>query len=117
MLVFLRYAGQLTERKARLFAAGCCRRVWALLTDERSRAAVEAVERYADGLATTAELSAALGLAWRAYHDVERDWIDAHHQGSLGQGDAEYQVRLWAAEAVGHVAQVGDPRIPERDDL
>jgi hypothetical protein len=42
MLKFLR--GKVSERKLRLFACGCCRLVWYLLTDERSRKVVEIVE-------------------------------------------------------------------------
>lgn len=42
------------------------RRVWDLLSDARSRAAVEVAERYAVGQATEKELDAARGAAWGA---------------------------------------------------
>jgi hypothetical protein len=57
MLDFLR--GRPSERKLRLFACACCRRVWYLLRDKRSRRAVEVAEGYADGQATTEERAAA----------------------------------------------------------
>lgn len=59
MLAYLQGRGLASQRKLRLLAAACCRRLAGWLTDERSRHAVEVAERYADGLADLAELQAA----------------------------------------------------------
>ena len=61
-------------RALRLYACWCVRetpigdgrKVWDLLTDPRSRAAVETAERYARGKATSAERDAAWAAAWDA---------------------------------------------------
>jgi hypothetical protein len=76
MLEFLR--GKASDRKLRLFACACCRRIWDLLTDQRSRKAVEVAERYADGQANK-----------RERHETRRDALTATTNGS----DSE-----WAAQ-------------------
>ena len=50
LLHFLRDKG--TQRKWRLFAVACCRRIDHLITDERSRLAVEVAAQYAEGIVT-----------------------------------------------------------------
>jgi hypothetical protein len=48
--------GEAGERKLRLFAVACCYNVRHFLTDERLHHAVEVAERYADDLASEAEV-------------------------------------------------------------
>jgi hypothetical protein len=62
-------AGVMDERTTRRFACWCVRHVWHLLTDERSRRAVEVAEAYADGRATGGDLAA----GWAAARAAERD--------------------------------------------
>ena len=65
--------GVLDDKTLRLFACKCVREVWHLLTDERSRKAVEVAERYAVGDATDEELDAARDAAWDASSSAARD--------------------------------------------
>jgi hypothetical protein len=96
--------GRATPRKLRLFAAACCRSVWALLDDPVYRQTVEVAERFADGEATEAELEAARAVAWEAIADAAGG----------AAGDAAWGVSLadaWGAamQAAGNAAWVRDP--------
>ena len=74
----------LPDNLLRKFACRCVREVWHLLTDERSRNAVEVAERHADGLATDEELA----IAWAA-------------AGAAARAAAGYAARAAAWDAAG----------------
>lgn len=84
MLEFLR--GKASDRQLRLVGCACCRRVWHLLPNRRSRKALEASERFADGLITAEKLQFVRGdvrwaakVASRKSDDTEGvKWMIAH---------------------------------------
>jgi hypothetical protein len=65
-------ADKVSERKLRLFAAACCRRVEYLFLDEDRRKCLDVVDRWAEGLASVQELEAAISAA-RAGWEPERE--------------------------------------------
>ena len=87
--------GVMTDRDLRLFACWSVRQVWHLLTDERSRYAVEVAERYAEryavGDASIDELAAAWDAARAAAWAAE--WNAAGTAAVAAAGTA-----AWAAE-------------------
>jgi hypothetical protein len=67
MLEFLR--SRVTERKARLFACACCRRIWHLL-DGWSQNAIEIAERFVDGAVGKTGMAFAMTFTTDLHFDV-----------------------------------------------
>jgi hypothetical protein len=89
------------EREMRLYAVDCARSVQHLMTDQRSLDALDVAERFANGLATQAELAAARAAgdaaraaAWAARDAARAAW--AARAAAWAAGDAA-RAAAWAA--------------------
>lgn len=80
MLVFV--ADRTTNRKLRLFAVACCRRLWHLLPND-CRQALEVAERFTDGHASEEERQ-------NAADAVLRRGIQLHSEDPAGPPDSRY---------------------------
>jgi hypothetical protein len=78
MIDHLERAGKDDHRKMRLFAVACCRRVLHVSSDVEARKAVDAAERYADGLIKGATLA-----RWSCKAD--RLWFRVWPQSSVAE--------------------------------
>lgn len=81
------------DREIRLYAVWCARQVEHLMTDQRSRDALDVVERYAHGEASGAELIAARAAAWAAAREAA--WAAWAARGAVW--DAAWAA-AWAAQ-------------------
>lgn len=112
MLWALEELGYPDQRVSREFACWCVRQVWELLTDPRSRTAVEVAERYARGEATAAELSAAEDAAWGAARAAA--WGAAEDAARAAAWAAAWDAAWAAARAAARAAAEGAARAAAR---
>ena len=98
--------GVLTDKELRLFACFCARQNWHLLTDDRSRNAVEVAERFANGKATKEELKAAYDAAYDAAYADDAD-ADAR-AAARAAAVAAYAARVAARVAADAAADASD---------
>jgi hypothetical protein len=88
--------GVLTDRELRLFAVFCARQVEHLLTDQRSKDAIDTAEKFAKGEATYEELAAAEDAAWAAARVAA--W-DAAWAAAWAAAEAAARVAAWGSAA------------------
>jgi hypothetical protein len=77
-------------RKGHLFAVACCQRIWPLLTDRRSSAAIETAALFAEGQASPEQLA----VASKSAEDAHRDAFD--RKGKVG-ASAEWSAQFAAS--------------------
>src|SRR5579884_339587 len=110
MLDFLQGTGRPSDRKLRLFACACCRRIATHFEDRRSLRLVEVSELFADGAASPQELNSALEEAGDAQEGVHLSGGGAVEQAAAEAVLGLRQELQWGqlfegiAEAVGEEA-------------
>jgi hypothetical protein len=135
MREYLEEKGRVRERKLRLFACACCRRAARWFLDPVQHAAVDVLEKYADGAATTDELAAACTdasqfdeghvLLSEEREDVRQDYLAAayHAAQAVAQATSDdrpgtdeptyfhrlYDTIMHSVEAAGFGSVVEDP--------
>ena len=94
------------EKEIRLFAVWCAIQVQHLMTDERSVAALVVAEDFANGKATSSDLSAAWAAAWAAAGDAAwaAAWAAAGEAAGAAAGAAAWKAAGAAARAAAGAA-------------
>jgi hypothetical protein len=103
-----------SERKFRIFAAACCRRIEHRLPDDRCREALKTCEQYIEGLAGADELAVAYANAESAFieFDDRNGWETA--ASAISVACAAEDVPFFAGQAAREAALLVWPRLQRR---
>lgn len=112
----LEYLGEkASDRKSRLFCCACCRRIWHLVKDDRSKKAVEIGEGLVDGLVTLNQLDTAERRSTKAETEAGKSGSAAPYYAALAARnciasfpDAKF-VSNYASAAVAAAEDAGSP--------
>jgi hypothetical protein len=108
--------GRVSQRRLRLFACACCRRIWYLLTDPRSRQTVEFAELFLDGNAAEAERAIAFDAAQAAAVDAGEDSVAA--AAAEAAADAASVIGpYYANAATDAVLGIGDDELQQKAEM
>ena len=108
-LAMLRFLDKrLSDRKFRLFACACCRRFWHMLSCPPAQPAVEAAERYADGLISGRQLADIACDRWSEIEPIAGISADkvlraVQAAAAVSRG---YRAAIW--ESFGYIQQVDE---------
>jgi hypothetical protein len=75
MIVCMR--GKASRRKQMLYLIACCRRIWPLLADERSRRAIEFAEGYVEGKSNLREMKVVRKAAEQAARAAQKKFMQS----------------------------------------
>jgi hypothetical protein len=97
--------GKTIPRKLALFACACCREIWQVVTDVRSRKAVEVAEQTIDDLANERQLDGATLASHDARNAVEHkrggDRAETHIRRTAANACWEAASAVWCARRFG----------------
>jgi hypothetical protein len=92
--------GVLSDKELRMFAVHCARSVEHLLTDQRSKDAIDVAERFVHGDATKKELAAAWDAAWETAWEAARAAALAAAWAAGADDRAAARAAAWSAARV-----------------
>jgi hypothetical protein len=116
MLAFLR--GRISDRKRRLFAVACCRRIESLFVKDWMAEAVATAELHADGSATDKELERYSIRAQKGYFETDDDFKEVVYGAIWSATDHDHEDEVegddFAANTAEHAVFTADDAHGER---